>query len=205
MKKIQHPIETKLFYFIAATLIVLLIGGFIEIVPMTFEKVLTKPAPGLKPYSALELTGRDLYIREGCMNCHTQTVRRLFFETERYGHYSEAGEFVYDHPFLWGSKRTGPDLARIGGLYGDDWHRRHLDDPRQVVPETNMPSYAFLAKTPIDASSIEAKMRALRRLGVPYTDEDIARAKEDLKNKTEQDAMLAYLQRLGVLYRFRKP
>jgi cytochrome c oxidase cbb3-type subunit 2 len=172
---------------------------------MTFQKLVTEPVSGLKPYSALALTGRDMYIREGCHNCHTQTVRKLFFETERYGHYSEAGEFIYDHPFLWGSKRTGPDLSRIGQLYGDDWHRKHLDNPRQVVPESNMPPYAFLATTTIDASTIEDKMRALRMLGVPYTDEEIKQAKNELAAKTEQDALVAYLQQMGVLYRFQKP
>ena len=205
MKQLQRPIETKLFYFIMATLLVLVIGGLIEILPMSFQRLVTQPVSGLEPYGALELTGRDIYIREGCGNCHSQMVRKLFFETERYGHYSEAGEFIYDHPFLWGSKRTGPDLARIGGLYGDDWHRRHLNNPREVVPESNMPAYAFLAKTPVDASTIEAKMRALRVVGVPYTDQEIAQSKGVLAGKTEQDALLAYLQQIGILYRFKKP
>lgn len=205
MKNFQRPVETKLFYFIMITLVVITIGGLAEILPMTFQKIVTEPAEGLKPYTALTLTGRDIYIREGCNNCHTQTVRKLFFETERYGHYSEAGEFVYDHPFLWGSKRTGPDLARVGQLYGDDWHRKHLDNPRQVVPESNMPPFAFMATTPADASTIEDKMRALRLLGVPYTDNDIKQAKANLADKTEQDALVAYLQQMGVLYRFHKP
>ena len=205
MKNFQRPVETKLFYFIMITLVVIAIGGLVEILPMTFQKMVTEAKPGLTPYSALALTGRDIYIREGCNNCHTQTVRKLFFDTERYGHYSEAGEYVYDHPFLWGSKRTGPELSRIGQLYGDDWHRKHLDNPRQVVPESNMPPYPFLAATAIDASSIEDKMRALAVLGVPYTDKDIGEAKAQLADKTEQDALVAYLQQMGLLYRFQKP
>jgi len=154
---------------------------------------------GLKPYTALQLTGRDVYIREGCNNCHSQMIRPFRAETERYGPYSVAGEFVYDHPFLWGSKRTGPDLARVGARYSDDWHRVHLENPRDVVPESNMPAYPWLAKTEADAGSIRAKMRALRTLGVPYTDDDIAKGPEELKGKSEEDALVAYLQNLGVL------
>jgi cytochrome c oxidase cbb3-type subunit 2 len=151
----------------------------------------------LKPYTALELTGRDIYVREGCYNCHSQMIRPFRAETERYGHYSVAGEFVYDRPFQWGSKRTGPDLARVGGRYGDEWHRIHLDNPRDVVPESNMPGYPWLGKTPADGAAIQAKLRALRSLGHPYTDEDIRGAKEALAGKTEQDALIAYLQVLG--------
>jgi len=153
---------------------------------------------GLKPYTALQLSGRDIYIREGCNNCHSQMIRPFRAETERYGHYSVAGEFVYDHPFLWGSKRTGPDLQRVGGRYSDEWHRLHLNNPRDVVPESNMPAYTWLAKTSLDTGDIEAKMRALRRIGVPYSDEEIANAKAEITGKTEQDALIAYLQCLGL-------
>ena len=152
---------------------------------------------GVRPYSPLELAGRDIYVREGCYNCHSQMIRPLRAETERYGHYSVAGEFVYDRPFQWGSKRTGPDLARVGGRYGDQWHRVHLDNPRDVVPESNMPAYPWLARTALDASDIEAKLRALRTLGHPYIDDDIAGARAALAEKTEQDALIAYLQGLG--------
>jgi cytochrome c oxidase cbb3-type subunit 2 len=174
-------------------------GGLVEIVPLYFQRSTTEPVAGLKPYPALQLAGRDIYIREGCSNCHSQMVRPFRAETERYGHYSVAGEFVYDHPFLWGSKRTGPDLHRVGGRYSDDWHRMHLNNPRDVVPESNMPAYAFMAKAPVDADSLPAKMSALRKVGVPYTDEDIAGAVEAVKGKTEQDAVIAYLQGLGLL------
>ena len=180
-------------------LIVLLIavGGLVEIVPLSFMKSMTEPVAGLKPYTPLELTGRDVYIREGCYNCHSQMVRPFRAEVERYGHYSVAGEFVYDHPFQWGSKRTGPDLHRVGGRYSDEWHRLHLTNPRSVVPESNMPSYSWLAKAAADAEDIEAKMRALRVVGVPYQDDAIAQAKGELKDKTEMDALIAYLQVLG--------
>jgi cytochrome c oxidase cbb3-type subunit 2 len=154
---------------------------------------------GLKPYTALQLTGRDIYVREGCYNCHSQMIRPFRAEVERYGHYSTAGEFVYDRPFQWGSKRTGPDLHRVGGRYSDEWHRIHLANPREVVPESNMPGYPWLARTAADADSIEAKMRALRTLGVPYADADIAGAREGLKGKSETDALIAYLQALGTL------
>jgi cytochrome c oxidase cbb3-type subunit 2 len=182
-----------------AVLIVLVvsIGGLVEIVPLFFQRSTTEPVAGLKPYTALQLSGRDIYIREGCNNCHSQMIRPFRAETERYGHYSVAGEFVYDHPFLWGSKRTGPDLHRDGGRYSDEWHRLHLDNPRQLVPESNMPAYPWLGKTVLDASSIEAKMRALRRLGVPYSDAEIDKARSELDAKTEQDALIAYLQVLG--------
>ncbi len=180
-------------------LIVISIGGLVEIVPLFFIKDTTVPVEGLKPYSALALEGRDIYIREGCNNCHSQMIRPFRAETERYGHYSVAGEFVYDHPFLWGSKRTGPDLARVGGRYSDDWHRVHLDNPRLVVPESNMPGFPWLSKTPLDDSLIEKKMSVLRTLGVPYTDDDIKNAKAQLQGKTEQDALITYLQGLGTV------
>ena len=171
-------------------------GGLVEIVPLFFQKSTTQPVAGLKPYDAVQLTGRDIYIREGCYNCHSQMIRPFRAETERYGHYSVAGEFVYDHPFQWGSKRTGPDLARVGGKYSDQWHVEHLNNPRDVVPESNMPAYAFLDR-PAKADDIEARMRALRMVGVPYSDQDIAGAKAALKDKTEMDALIAYLQGLG--------
>ena len=180
-------------------LIVLLIavGGLVEIVPLSFMKSMTEPVAGLKPYTPLELTGRDVYIREGCYNCHSQMVRPFRAEVERYGHYSVAGEFVYDHPFQWGSKRTGPDLHRVGGRYSDEWHRLHLMNPRGVVPESNMPSYPWLAAAAANAEDVEAKMRALSTVGVPYTKEEISGAKAELKDRTEMDALIAYLQVLG--------
>jgi cytochrome c oxidase cbb3-type subunit 2 len=190
-------IERKEGLLIVLIILVVAVGGLVEIVPLSFSKSVTQPVDGLKPYTALQLTGRDLYIREGCYNCHSQMIRPFRAEVERYGHYSVAGEFVYDHPFQWGSKRTGPDLARVGGRYSDDWHRIHLNNPRDVVPESNMPAYVWLGKSPADAEDIEAKMRALRVVGVPYTDADIAGAKEALKDKTEMDALVAYLQVLG--------
>jgi len=190
-------IERKEGLLIILIILVVAVGGLVEIVPLSFSKSVTEPVDGLKPYTALQLTGRDIYIREGCYNCHSQMIRPFRAEVERYGHYSVAGEFVYDHPFQWGSKRTGPDLARVGGRYSDDWHRIHLNNPRDVVPESNMPAYTWLAKSPADAQDIEAKMRALRRVGVPYGDADIAGAKEALKDKTELDALISYLQVLG--------
>ena len=174
-------------------------GGLVEIVPLYFQRSTTEPVAGLKPYTALQLSGRDIYIREGCSNCHSQMIRPFRAETERYGHYSVAGEFVYDHPFLWGSKRTGPDLHRVGGRYSDEWHRVHLNNPRDVVPESNMPAYAFLAQARLDPDMVPLKMSALRKVGVPYTDEDVAGAAEAVKGKTEQDALIAYLQGLGLL------
>ena len=179
-------------------LIVLLVsvGGLVEIVPLFFQKSTTEPVAGLKPYGALQLTGRDVYVREGCYNCHSQMIRPFRAETERYGHYSVAGESVYDHPFQWGSKRTGPDLARVGGRYSDQWHHAHLLQPRDVVPESNMPAYFWLDR-PAKIDDIEDKMRALRLVGVPYTDQDIAGAKELLKGKTELETLIAYLQGLG--------
>jgi len=190
-------IEKNLTWMIVLVILVVSVGGLVEIVPLFFQRSTTEPVAGLKPYSALQLTGRDVYIREGCYNCHSQMVRPFRAETERYGHYSVAGEFVYDHPFQWGSKRTGPDLARVGGRYSDEWHRLHLNQPRDVVPESNMPGYPWLAQTAADATAIEAKMRALRLIGVPYSDEDIGKAREELREKTEADALIAYLQNLG--------
>ena len=173
------------------------LGGLAEIVPLMFQAEAIKPLPGVKPYPALELAGRDVYVREGCYNCHSQMVRTLRFETERYGHYSMAGESVYDRPFQWGSKRTGPDLARVGGRYSDDWHRVHLTDPRAVVPESNMPAFPWLAETPLDGAQVTAHMRALKRLGDPYSDEEVGQAAGDVAGKTELDAVVAYLQGLG--------
>ena len=172
-------------------------GGLAEIVPLMYQAQAITPVPGLKPPAALELAGRDVYVREGCYNCHSQMVRTLSFETQRYGHYSVAGESVYDHPFLWGSKRTGPDLARVGGRYSDDWHRVHLANPRDVVPESNMPGYPWLAQSTLDAATVESHMRALRTIGDPYTDEDFKSVKAAVDNKTELDALVAYLQSLG--------
>jgi cytochrome c oxidase cbb3-type subunit 2 len=172
-------------------------GGLAEIVPMMYQAEAIKPLPGVKPYPALQLAGRDIYIREGCYNCHSQMIRTLRFETERYGHYSLAGESVYDRPFQWGSKRTGPDLARVGGRYSDDWHRVHLHNPRDVVPESNMPSFPWLSENFVDGERITDHMRALKRLGDPYTDADLAAAAGDVSGKTEQDAVIAYLQALG--------
>jgi cytochrome c oxidase cbb3-type subunit 2 len=169
----------------------------VEIVPLYLSNEVTTPAPGVKPYGALALEGRDIYVREGCYNCHSQMIRPLRAETERYGHYSLAGESVYDHPFQFGSKRTGPDLARVGGRYSDEWHRAHLLNPRDVVPESNMPAYVWLAGSPIDAAGTADKMRALRRVGVPYTDAEILAAEDEVRGKTDLDALVAYLQGLG--------
>ncbi|RLO19537.1 cytochrome-c oxidase, cbb3-type subunit II [Pseudomonas protegens] len=168
-----------------------------QIVPLFFQDVTNKPVEGMKPYTALQLEGRDIYIREGCVQCHSQMIRPFRAETERYGHYSVAGESVWDHPFLWGSKRTGPDLARVGGRYSDDWHRAHLYNPRNVVPESKMPAYPWLVTAPVDSSHTETKLKVMRTLGVPYTDEDIAGATATLKGKTEMDALVSYLQVLG--------
>ena len=195
--KITHDfIERNIGWMIGLTILVVSVGGLVEIVPLFFQKSTTQPVAGLKPYDAVRLTGRDIYIREGCYNCHSQMIRPFRAETERYGHYSVAGEFVYDHPFQWGSKRTGPDLARVGERYSDEWHRAHLTNPRDVVPESNMPPYAFLDR-PAKADDIEAKMRALRMVGVPYQDAEIAEAKKALEGKTEMDALIAYLQGMG--------
>jgi cytochrome c oxidase cbb3-type subunit 2 len=194
----HEKIETNNFLMIVLILVVLLFGGMVEIVPLFFQKSTTEPVPGLKPYTALQVAGRDIYVREGCYNCHSQMIRPFRAETLRYGPYSVAGEFVYDHPFQWGSKRTGPDLARVGGKYSDDWHRIHLVNPRDVVPESNMPAYAWLEKAPVDGVSLPTHMRALRTLGAPYSDEEIAKATEDVKGKTELDAVIAYLQGMGI-------
>lgn len=178
--------------------VVISVGGLVEIVPLYFSSQVTHAAPGVKPYGPLELEGRDVYVREGCYGCHSQMIRPLRAETERYGHYSVAGESVYDHPFQFGSKRTGPDLARVGGRYSDEWHRVHLANPRDVVPESNMPTYAWLTTRQIDPQELPAKMRALREVGVPYTDEEIAAAPKTVDGKTEMEALIAYLQGLGV-------
>jgi cytochrome c oxidase cbb3-type subunit 2 len=193
----HEKIETSNFLMIVLILITVAIGGIVEIVPLFFQKSTTQPVEGLKPYTALQLAGRDVYIREGCYNCHSQMVRPFRAETLRYGHYSLAGEFVYDHPFQWGSKRTGPDLARVGGRYSDEWHRVHLMNPRDLVPESNMPAYPWLANATVDGTSMAARMTALRRLGVPYGDDEIAKAADEVKGKTEMDAVIAYLQVLG--------
>ncbi len=183
---------------IVLVLIVVAIGGLVEIVPLFFQKSTTEPVTGLKPYTALQLAGRQVYVREGCVGCHSQMIRPFRAETERYGHYSVAGESVYERPFLWGSKRTGPDLARVGGRYSDEWHRVHLINPRDVVPESNMPAYPWLVTGIVDGEHVQAKMATLRIVGVPYSDEDIANAVEELKGKTELEAMIAYLQSLGL-------
>ena len=194
----HEKIETNNFLMIVLILLVLLAGGMVEIVPLFFQKSTTEPLAGVKPYTALQLAGRDVYVREGCYNCHSQMIRPLRAETLRYGHYSVAGESVYDHPFQWGSKRTGPDLARVGGRYSDEWHSIHLNNPRDLVPESNMPAYPWLAKTPVDAPAMPTHMRALRTVGVPYTDAEIAASIEALQDKTELDATIAYLQMLGL-------
>ncbi|HKA40418.1 MAG TPA: cytochrome-c oxidase, cbb3-type subunit II [Burkholderiales bacterium] len=200
----HDAIERSNSLLIVLIVLVVAVGGLVEIVPLSFQKSVTEPVAGLKPYTALQLTGRDIYIREGCYNCHSQMVRPLRAEVERYGHYSVAGEFVYDHPFQWGSKRTGPDLHRVGGRYSDDWHRLHLADPRSVVPESNMPAYPWLSRNDANAADIGAKMRALRIVGVPYTDEEIAKAGGELKGRTEMDALIAYLQVLGTAVKQRQ-
>ncbi|QWT46362.1 cytochrome-c oxidase, cbb3-type subunit II [Azospira inquinata] len=200
MKLTQDFVERHVGWLIVLTLLAVSVGGALEIIPQFFQKSTTQPVEGLKPYDAVRLAGRDVFIREGCYNCHSQMVRPFRAETERYGHYSVAGESVYDHPFQWGSKRTGPDLARVGQRYSDEWHTAHLNNPRDVVPESNMPAYAFLANNKAKDSvgaDIEAKMRALRMVGVPYTDEDIAGAKAAIGDKTEQEVLIAYLQGLG--------
>ncbi len=194
----HEKIETNNFLMIVLILLTVAFGGLVEIVPLFFQKSTTEPITGLKPYTALQLAGRDIYTREGCYNCHSQMIRPFRAETLRYGHYSVAGESVYDHPFQWGSKRTGPDLARVGGKYSDDWQRIHLNNPRDLVPESIMPAYPWLEKTLVDADVMPAHMRALRTVGVPYTDAEIASAVEDVKGKTEQDALIAYLQVLGI-------
>ena len=193
----HERIETSNFLMIVLILVTVAVGGLVEIVPLFFQRSTTQAAPGLKPYDAVQLVGRDIYVREGCYNCHSQMVRPLHAETLRYGHYSTAGEFVYDRPFQWGSKRTGPDLHRVGGKYSDEWHRLHLINPRDLVPESNMPAYAWLDRNKVDPQSVAPRMTALRRLGVPYTDEEIAGAAKALDGKSELDALVAYLQVLG--------
>jgi cytochrome c oxidase cbb3-type subunit 2 len=194
----HEKIETNNFLMIVLILLTVAFGGLVEIVPLFFQKSTTEPITGLQPYTALQLAGRDIYTREGCYVCHSQMIRPFRAETLRYGHYSVAGESVYDHPFQWGSKRIGPDLARVGGKYSDDWHRIHLTNPRDLVPESIMPAYPWLENTPADADVMPAHMRALRTVGVPYTDAQIATAVDDVKGKTEQDALIAYLQVLGI-------
>ena len=193
----HEKIETSNFLMIVLILVAVAIGGIVEIVPLFFQRSTTEAAPGVKPYAALQLAGRDIYIREGCYNCHSQMVRPFRAETLRYGPYSTAGEFVYDHPFQWGSKRTGPDLHRVGGRYTDEWHRVHLTNPRDLVPESNMPAYSWLNKSTIDPADMAPKMKALRVVGVPYSDDEIKSAGEAVKGRTELDALVAYLQVLG--------
>jgi len=199
----HEKIEQNVPLMVILVILVISVAGLIEIVPLFFQRSTTEPVAGLKPYTALQLEGRDVYIREGCYNCHSQMIRPFRAETERYGHYSVAGEYVYDHPFQWGSKRTGPDLARVGGRYSDDWHRLHLVQPRDVVPESNMPGYPWLEDGKIDATVTPKKMLALRRVGVPYTDEQIEQASEEVRDRTEMEAMIAYLQVLGTAVRMR--
>lgn len=200
----HEKVEQNVGLLIILTVLVLSVGGLVEIVPLFFQKSTTEAVDGLKPYTALQLEGRDIYIREGCNTCHSQMIRPFRAETQRYGHYSVAGEFVYDRPFLWGSKRTGPDLHRVGGRYGDDWHRVHLINPRDVVPESIMPGYPWLETNALDARDIQKKMEVLRVLGHPYTDQEIAEAPEMLKGKSEMDAMIAYLQSLGTSIKARR-
>ena len=197
----HNTLESNAGWLIVTTIFVVAIAGLVQIVPLFFQHSTTKPAEGVTPYSALRLAGRDVYQREGCLGCHSQQIRTLRSEVERYGPYSIAGESVFDHPFLWGSKRTGPDLARVGGRYSDAWHQIHLRNPRDVVPESNMPAYPYLQK-PVAADTISSHMVAMRRLGVPYTDEQIANAPKELEGKTEEDALIAYLQGLGVNRRY---
>jgi len=204
MSTLHQKIEKNIGVMMLLIVLAVSVGGIVQIVPLFFMNSTTKPVEGVKPYDALRLSGRDIYVREGCYLCHSQMVRPFRAETERYGHYSLAGEFVYDRPFQWGSKRTGPDLARVGGRYSDEWHRVHLVNPRDVVPESIMPAYPWLATTPVAAGDIEAKMKTLRTLGAPYTDEEIAAAPAALAGKTEMDAVIAYLQGLGTAVRFKR-
>ncbi len=194
----HEKIETNNFLMIVLILLVVAVGGLVEIVPLFFQKSTTQPIAGVKPYTALQLAGRDIYVREGCYNCHSQMIRPFRAETLRYGHYSVAGEFIYDRPFQWGSKRTGPDLHRVGGRYSDDWHRIHLINPRDLVPESNMPAYPWLEKATVDAAAMPGHMKALQIAGVPYTDTEIADAAKAVKDKTEMEALIAYLQGMGL-------
>ena len=197
-KRFTHEsIEKNIGWMIVLIVLVVSVGGLVEIVPLFYQRSTTEPVSGLKPYTPLQLAGRDIYIREGCYNCHSQMIRPLRAETERYGHYSVAGEFVYDHPFQWGSKRTGPDLHRVGGRYSDEWHRLHLRQPRDLVPESNMPAYTWLQKQKLDVTESAPRMRALRSVGVPYSDAEINRAATEVADKTDEDALIAYLQVLG--------
>jgi cytochrome c oxidase cbb3-type subunit 2 len=200
----HEKVEKNVGLLIILTVLVISVGGLVEIVPLFFQKSTTEAVAGLKPYPALELEGRDIYIRESCMVCHSQMIRPFRAETERYGHYSVAGEFIYDRPFQWGSKRTGPDLHRVGGRYSDEWHRAHLMNPRDVVPESIMPGYPWLAKNKLDGSDVQKKMQVLRTLGHPYTDEDITNAPAALEGKTEMDALIAYLQGMGTTIKSRR-
>ena len=200
----HDKVERNVGLLIILTVLVIAVGGLVEIVPLFFQKSTTEAVAGMKPYGALQLEGRDIYVSEGCYVCHSQMIRPFRAETERYGHYSVAGEFVYDRPFQWGSKRTGPDLHRVGGRYSDDWHRAHLMNPRDVVPESIMPGYPWLAKNKLDPSLIQKKMRALRMLGHPYTDEDINNAPAELEGKTQMDAVIAYLQGMGTAIKVRR-
>jgi cytochrome c oxidase cbb3-type subunit II len=200
--KLNHDfIEQNSWLMIILVVLTVAVGGLVEIVPLFFQRQVTEPVAGVKPYEPLRLVGRDIYIREGCYNCHSQMIRPFRAETLRYGHYSVGGESVYDHPFQWGSKRTGPDLARVGERYSDEWHRVHFNNPRDVVPESNMPAYPWLARNSVEGADVQARMRALTRVGVPYSEAEIAAAPEALKGKTELDAMIAYLQGLGVQLR----
>lgn len=196
--KLQQLVEEKVGVLIVFTFLVISFGLLIEIVPLFFTKSVTEPIKGVKPYSALQVAGRDIYVREGCYNCHSQMIRPFRAETERYGHYSVGGESVYDRPFQWGSKRTGPDLARVGGRYSDEWHRIHLLNPRDVVPESNMPAFPWLARNKVDVEATVKNMKALRAVGTPYSDEEIEKAPQELENKSELDAVIAYLQGLGL-------
>lgn len=201
MKFSHEKIETNSWLMLVLVLLVISVGGAVEIAPLFFQKSTTQPAPGVVPYSALQLAGRDVYLKEGCYNCHSQMIRPFRAETLRYGPFSTAGEFVYDHPFQWGSKRTGPDLARVGGRYSDEWHRIHLINPRDVVPESNMPAYSWLEKKTLNGEKLVQHMQALVKVGVPYTEAQLADAPSEVAGKTELDALVAYLQSLGV----RKP
>ena len=204
MASAHDKVEKNVGLMIVLVIVVISIGGLVQIVPLFFQDSLTEPVAGLKPYSPLRLEGRDIYVREGCYTCHSQMIRPFRAETERYGHYSVAGEYIYDRPFQWGSKRTGPDLHRVGGRYSDDWHRVHLINPRDVVPESIMPGYPWLEENELDGDDIQAKMKTLRKLGVPYTDAEIEAAPAALEGKTEMDAMIAYLQGLGLQIKLRR-
>ena len=196
--KLQQLVEEKVGFLIVFTVLVISVGLLVQAVPLFFTKEVITPTQGVKPYNALQVAGRDIFVREGCYNCHSQMIRPFRAETERYGHYSVAGESVYDHPLQWGSKRTGPDLARVGGRYSDEWHRIHLLNPREVVPESNMPAFPWLARNKVDATEVVSHMKALQKVGVPYTDEDFKKATEEVANKSELDAVVAYLQGLGL-------